>query len=87
MITDSDYGDLRNASWQDATTKARLKALPSLPDKPTLKAVFQALDDFWEANRLVLKADMDAAAGVTLPNPLAKALGKIWLAWKFGRGG
>ncbi len=86
-LTNAEYGELRNASWRDATAKAQLKALATLPDKPTLKAVFAALDDFWEANRATLKAEMDAAAGSTLPNPLAKALGKIWLHWKFGRGG
>jgi hypothetical protein len=86
-LTDTEYGELRNATWRDAVTKAQLKALPALPNRVTLTAIFQAIDDFWEANRATLKADMDAAAGATIPNPLAKALGKIWLLWKFKRGG
>jgi hypothetical protein len=86
-LTNTDYGNLRNACWRDANTKAQLKALAALPDKPTLTAIFAAIDDFWETNRLALKADMDAAAGMSLPNSLAKALGRIWLFWKFGRGG
>ena len=53
--------------------------------KPQIKAIFQACEDFWEAKRTELKADMDVAAGQTLGNALAKKFGKFWLQEKWGR--
>lgn len=52
--------------------------------KAQLKAAFQAVEDFWETNRVTLKASMDAAAGVTMSNALAKKIGKFWLKDKWG---
>jgi hypothetical protein len=56
--------------------------------KAELKAGFQAIEDFWENNRIALKADIDTAMGRTpatkISNALAKQMGKIWLQWKWG---
>ena len=52
--------------------------------KAQYKAALQACEDFWENNRLSLKADIDTAVGVTISNQLAKKIGKYWLQLKWG---
>ena len=52
--------------------------------KAELKAAFQAIEDFWEDNRVSLKSDIDSAIGRSISNTLAKKLGKYWLQWKWG---
>jgi hypothetical protein len=56
--------------------------LPPLT-KVDYKAVYQAVETFWENNRLVLKAAMDTAAGQTISNELAKKIGKYWMQKKW----
>lgn len=86
-ISDSDYGALRQEVFRWGAGKEELKALPSLPSETQLRAVFEALESFWETNRATLKAQMDAAAGFTLPLQLARKIGVAWLRSKMGRGG
>ena len=52
--------------------------------KAELKAGFQAIENFWETNRVVLKNDIDIAIGRNISNALAKKMGKLWLQWKWG---
>ena len=40
--------------------------------KQQWKDILQAIEDWYTADRLTVKGDMDTAAGVTLSNPLAK---------------
>lgn len=53
---------------------------------PQLKAAFQAIEDFWQTNKVSLKGQMDAAAGATLTADQSKALGKAWLKKMAERG-
>jgi hypothetical protein len=66
--------------------KMRGLAKPDLCDsklsKFQVRDAFQALDDFWETNRLTLKSNMETAIGASISNQLAKKLGKAWLAYK-----
>jgi hypothetical protein len=86
-IQPSDYRDLRKLAYEKDGCKAEMKALPHLPTNAQLLAVFQAIDDFWAANASTLKASMQTAYGQTIPNVLAKKLGRAWLRWKFEQGG
>jgi len=52
--------------------------------KAQYKAALQAIDDWWEANRINLKASMDSAIGQTISNSLAKKIGKYWMREKWG---
>lgn len=52
--------------------------------KPQLKTAFQAVEDFWEANRIALKSQIDTAVGQSISNALAKKIGKYWLQYKWG---
>lgn len=84
VLTNSDYTELRKAVYRLGFGKEELKALPYLPNKSQLKAVFQEIEDYWENNQVTLKSDMDAAMGQTMTNPLAKKFGKVWMKWKKG---
>ncbi len=50
-----------------------------LPDTTQIQAVFQFLEDDWDASLPLKKAGMDAAAGFALTNRQARVFGKIWL--------
>ncbi len=54
------------------------------PNKNLTLALVQGLDDWYEANRLAAKTAMEAEAGISISNILAKKYGKAWMAWKFG---
>lgn len=66
--------------------KEQIKQSP-LPTPAQVKAILQAIEDSWENGRAAMKADMDAAAGVTLAGQTAKAYGRAWLHLKANRGG
>lgn len=59
----------------------------SLPHPDEVKAILQAIEDFWENGKPALKVSMDAAAGTTLAPSTAKAYGRAWLNLKARRGG
>jgi hypothetical protein len=91
-LTDQEYRSLRSDLYRKGEGKEELKALPFLPNKSQLRAAFQVLEDFWEANRVQLRDDIVAALGnPSAPNPaltaLAKKIGLAWLRSKFKRGG
>ena len=45
ILTDANYGSLRDATYQRGRGKEELKALVTLPNKPKLRAAFQAIED------------------------------------------
>ena len=49
--------------------------------KGELSNAIDAIDDYWEANKLSIKQAMDAAVGKTLTVATAKAVWKAWLTW------
>jgi hypothetical protein len=52
--------------------------------KAQYKAAYQAVETFWENNRLALKAAMNTAVGQTISDSLAKKIGKYWMREKWG---
>ena len=87
VLLPADYGALRRLLYRTGEGKEELKARPNLPNEAQLLAAFQVLEDFWENNKAAVKVDLDTALGFTTTAPLAKKIGKAWLAWKFGQGG
>jgi len=78
------------ALWRDlyrgtGTDKADMKG-GDLPDPTQIRAIFQAIEDRWDGDKMNYKAAMDAAAGFTLTNAQAKVFGKYWLKAKAQRG-
>lgn len=57
-----------------------------LPDPLQIRAIFQAIEDRWDGDKINYKAAMDAAAGYTLTGNQAKILGMVWLQAKAERG-
>lgn len=55
-------------------------------DKPTVNAALQSVEDWYEANKAQLSADIDAAtAPYTFTAQQKKWLGAYWLLQKSGR--
>lgn len=85
VLTGADYGELRNSVYQLGKGKEELKALAFLPNKSQVLAAFQAIEDFWEANKATLKADVDTALGVTTTAAFAEKILAAWLSWKVNK--
>lgn len=85
-ITNAHVRTIWRDLYQKGRGKEQLKDSP-LPSPAEIKAILQAIEDSWVANRPSMKADMDAAAGVTLANTTAKAYGRAWLDHKSRGGG
>lgn len=81
-LTKSDQAEIREIFFRQGEGKDHFKgANPSLSGEKLLAAL-QAIEDKWNAGKSALKADMDAAAGVTLTIDQAEVLGASWMAWK-----
>ena len=86
ILTDDQITIMWRSIFQIGSGKSNFKgANPSLSGED-LKDTFQAIEDFWETNKITLKGQMDTAAGVTLTNNQAKVLGRAWLMLKARRG-
>lgn len=82
-ITDTDVAVMYRALYRKGQGKEEVKADGLLiPDK--IKAIFQALDDWFEAERPTIKAAIDSGAGRTMSVAAAKKYAKVWLHWKWG---
>ena len=56
--------------------------------KADLNDAYQAIEDWWEANRANLGSAIDTAtAPLVLPTGIKKELARQWLGDKLGRGG
>ena len=69
---------------QDPIALAELKA--ATPTVNQLRDLFQGLEDWFEkpANRLAIKAAMEAEAGISMSNIFSKKIGQIWMRMKWG---
>lgn len=83
-LTNADFTRIKHMLRSDAAAKAEMQAA-ALPKQKWMDTL-QALEDWWEATaqQTAIKSNLDAAAGVTLSNSLAKKLGKVWMQNKFG---
>jgi len=55
-------------------------------NKPVINAAIQAIEDWYESDRLVVSALIDTATDpVVLTNPQKKKIGAYWLTTKFLR--
>lgn len=82
IITDSQCAKWRQKLHRESLALMQAEATPLT--KAEYKAAFQAIEDFWEANRTVLKGDIDTAVGRSISNALAKKIGRQWMQWKWG---
>jgi len=51
--------------------------------KAEIKAALQAIENWFESERINIKSAVDAAVGRTVGVALAKELGKIWMQYKW----
>lgn len=80
-LTDAQCTAFRHKLHTEALD-LQLAEMPHLT-KAQLKVGFQAIEDFWEANRATLKFGIDTAVGQNISNALAKKMVKFWLQWKW----
>ncbi|MEE9586115.1 MAG: hypothetical protein V3W09_04365 [Nitrososphaerales archaeon] len=80
-LTNEDFTFYKHALRQDATAKTEMQSAELT--KVQWKAAIQAIEDWYEADRLVVKGLMETASGVTLTNQLAKKLAKVWMKRKW----
>lgn len=85
-LTAADYREIRAKLYSAGNGKDELKALPSLPSKADLGAAFQNLEDWWDANRLAAKAEVDTGIGFTTSAALARFIFVAWFLNRLARG-
>jgi hypothetical protein len=84
-LTNDDFSAIKKMVKQNATYRDEFKQWPL--DKPTWKAAFQAAED-WFVNGFLttpassFKAAIEAETGAAT-NAQVKALGWVWLGWRF----
>ena len=82
IITAKESSKLRQFLLKDHSD---LLAIADPPlTKVQLTAIYQAFEDWFEGQRLAIKADVEAAAGVSLDNAFIKKFGKHWMGRKMG---
>ncbi len=82
VITDVQCAKFRQKLHREALALMQAETIPLT--KLEYKAAFQAIEDFWEANRVTLKGDMNPAVGRNISNALARKIGKQWMRSKWG---
>ena len=83
VLTNEDFTRIKHMLRSDPAAVSQMTA--AALSKQAWKDTLQALEDWWQATgqQTAIKTAMDAAAGVTLTNQLAKKLGKVWMQNKF----
>ena len=88
VLTNQDYGELRLSVYRQGLGKEELKAeLTALPDKSTLTAMFQDIEDsmtslFTSPSASGIKTIIDSSLGVTTTQTLASKIFAGYLKWK-----
>lgn len=82
VLTDKDYGEIRDTAYRKGFGKEELKALPVLPSKAQLKAAFQSLETDLVAAYPGLKVNVETALGVSISASLMNKLLAAYLVWK-----
>jgi len=83
VVTDADVREMYLSLYRKGEGKEEIKA-DGLLDPATIKAVFQAIEDWFEGQRPAVKAAIDAAAGRAVSNAAAKKYGRVWMRRKWG---
>ena len=83
VITGVDLRDMWRQLYRKSEGKEEIKA-DGLLSPTVIKAVFQAIEDWFEGERATVKAAIVAAAGRPVSNAAAKKYGKAWMRWKWG---
>lgn len=86
ILTPTEIRDMWRDVFSPSGGQQHFKGANPAIDSAGVAAVFQAIEDFWETNKVALKADMDTAAGHTLTADQAKVMGRAWLLKKARRG-
>lgn len=82
VLTNADFTAYKHALRNDKVAATEIRDLEL--SKATLKATFQALEDGYVSRNAAIKAEVDAAAGVTLTNSVAKTIEDLWGARRAG---
>ena len=80
-LTNEDFTFYKHAIRRDPVAKEEMTA--TAMGKPKVHALFQGLNDWYESERLNAKAAMEAEAGISITNQLAKKIAKVWMDRKF----
>ena len=83
VITDTDLREMHLLLYRKGQGKEEIKA-DGLLSPTRLKAVFQAIEDWHEGQRPVIKAAIVVAAGRSVSNAAAKKYGRVWMRRKWG---
>ena len=86
VLTNADYRQIRAKLYSAGNGKDELKARASLPNETQLKAAFQSLEDWWDANRLAAKTLVDNGIGFTTNAALARFIFVAWFLNRLVRG-
>lgn len=80
VLTNEHLTLLKHALRQRPGAREEMRSIN--PSKQAWLAAMQALEDGYNARRPAIKAEMDAAAGVTIPLALARHLEDMWMDLK-----
>ena len=83
-ITDAQYNFISSSIYREGEGKEEMRSLSHLPTKIQFRAVFQAIEGWWEGEQAGLKAVIDAAYGQTTSVALARKILKAWILMKMG---
>ena len=83
VITDADLRDLWLQLYRKGEGKEEIKA-DGLLSPTTLKAIFQSIEDTFEAIRPTIKTAVIAAAGRNVSNAAIKKYVRTWMRRKWG---
>ena len=83
VITDADVREMYLQLYRKGEGKEEIKA-DGLLSPTVIKAVFQAIEDWYEGERATVKAAIVAAAGRPMTNAAAKKYGRVWMRRKWG---
>ncbi|MHA2063733.1 MAG: hypothetical protein ACXABY_05040 [Candidatus Thorarchaeota archaeon] len=82
ILTDQQCTAIRQLLHEDGLDLLEAES-PHLT-KPQIKDALQAIEDWYESERINVKADIVTAIGRPISNALAKKLGKFWMRMKWG---
>ena len=85
VITDEDVQGLWRGLYRKGQGKEEIKA-DGLVDPATIKAIFQATEDWFEGDQPALRGLITAAKGGPITDAAADKYVRAWQLWKWGQG-
>jgi hypothetical protein len=85
QLTDQSFARIWQRVYSAGFGKEELKAHATLPTKAQARAAFQTIEDWWDAAQGQVKADFDAALGVTTTQAEARKIAAAWVEDKLAR--